>query len=414
MVRSCLPTICARLRAMMSDQERDLPRILIIAGFPPEGGGGGGAILRSLLADFPVNRLAWLALQADVTATTWWRPDIMRWGVTRRLPGRARIRIVQRVWAIFGFRWEAAQARSLARRIKAIWRPDQVWVVVDQNSLWAAGSVVRDLGLPWHVTVHDDPSISRRLQGYSLPQSWQKVFGRLYTQALTRDCISHGMVNYYRTRYGSDAFVAARTIDSERLRVARARPILRGERIEILMGGGGDCPPPWPENLIGALQILSCRTGRKVRLNAFDPALRRFEGDNVRVLPRMQEAQFDEFLAQMDLGYAPDPMAPEFSEFVTTSLSTKVVTYVAATLPSLYHGPRISSVGEMFSRHTAGVIVEGQASEEIAAGFVCLIEGAESFRDACCDLAKADFDRETLVNRIYRRFQSVPLCKGRV
>ena len=388
----------------MTEQSQALPRLLIIAGFPPEGGGGGGAIFRSLLADYPADHIAWLTLHADTTVTNWWRPEIKRWGVTRRLPGR-RFWLIQRLWEIIGFRWEAAQARTIARGIKATWRPEQVWVVVDQYTLWAANLVVRDLGLPWHVTVQDDPAISRRMVGQTLPASWQQIFGQLYTQAVTRDCISHGMVKKYRARYGVGAFILTKAIDPEKLRIARARPILRGARIEILLGGWGNCPPPWPENLLIALQLLSQQLGREVRLNAFDPKLLRFEAHNVRVLASVPEAQFEEILSSMDLGYAPDPLLPEFREFVITSLPTKLVTYVAATLPSLYHGPQESSVGEMFSRYPAGVIVESQAPEDIVAGFVRLIRDAESFRDACCELAKADFDRETLVNRVYDRFR---------
>ena len=380
-----------------------LPRILLIAGFPPEGGGGGGVNLRSLLADYPADRLAWLALQADITTTTWWRPEIKRWRVTRRLAGR-RFRPVQWLWENAGYRWEAAQACALARKIQASWKPDQIWVVIDQHSLWASGRIVRDLGVPWHITVQDDPMISRRLQGRTLPDSWQAVFDHLYTGALTRDCTSYGMVAYYRARYGKDAFMVSRTIDPMKLRAARARRILRGERIEILMGGWGDCPPPWPRNLVQALPLVSRRLGRAVRLNAFDPALRNFEGPNVRVFERLPEDKFNEVLATMDLGYAPDQLSPEFREFVTTSLPTKLVTYIGATLPSLYHGPFDSTVGEMFGRHRAGVIVESPAAADVAAGFIELIASPEQFRDACVALAGSDFDRETLVNRIYRRF----------
>ena len=387
--------------------QRVLPapsKVLLIAGFPPEGGGGGGVNLRSALSSFPQDRLFWLSLQADVTGTWQWRPEIQRAGVTRRVPGR-RFKCVQVAWEQILHRFEAAQAVKIARTIKSEWRPDCVWAVLDHQALWAAYEVIQALGLPWHVCVQDDPAVSRLLIGSRLPAEWQKRFDYLYTGAQSRDCISKGMARYYEARYGAGAFVISRSINPVSQLEARKRTLFRGEAIEILMGGWGDCPAPWPGNLVEALRILQSRLARPVRLHAFDNALRPFEGDQVKVHSRLPDKEFEAMLNVMDLGYAPDPITGAAARiFTETSLPTKLVTYLAATLPCLYHGPANSTVGEMFGRYPAGEIVESQSPQDLADAFERLIRSADHYRDNALQLAACDFDPETLFERNLARF----------
>jgi hypothetical protein len=118
----------------------------------------------------------------------------------------------------------------------------------------------------------------------------------------------------------------------------------------------------------------------------------------------MPEPQFNQLLDRMDLGYAPDPLTEDGRSFAKTSLSTKLVTYIGATLPCLYHGPGQSTTAEMFSRHRAGEVVDSQHSEDIASGFLKLIKGADEYRDHAVQLAMSDFDPRELASRILSRF----------
>lgn len=169
--------------------------------------------------------------------------------------------------------------------------------------------------------------------------------------------------------------------------------------------GGATVRYPGPATLITALTLVSRQAGRKVCLNAFDPALKPFEGDMVKVPPRMPEAEFDKLLGQMDLGYAPDPLTENAQRFARTSLSTKLVTCIGATLPCLYHGPSQSSAAEMFSRFNAGEIVDSQNPEDIATGFMKLIDSSDEYRDNAVKLAKSDFNPYEQTALLYRRFQ---------
>ncbi len=381
-----------------------VPKVLVLAGFPPEGGGGGGVNLRSALTSFPGDRLFWLALQADVSISWQWRPDVPRSGVTRRLPGR-RFKPIQKVWELALYRWEASEAVRLAQRIKRTWAPDCIWALLDHQTLWAVYEIVSSLQLPWHVSVQDDPATTWLLSGSRLPAEWARRFEYLYTKARSRDCISHGMARYYRDRYDVNAFMLARGIDPAEQLKARRRKLLLGPAVEIIMGGWGDCPKPWPENLIESLATLRQRLGRAVRLHAFDPALRRYESEFVIFHPRMPEGAFNALLHTMDLGYAPDPLASVHGrEFAKTSLPTKLVTYLGACLPCLYHGPAESTVGEMFTRFKAGEIVDSQSPQDLADGFARLIENPDPYRDAAVQLARSDFDPQMFANRLLARF----------
>jgi hypothetical protein len=107
----------------------------------------------------------------------------------------------------------------------------------------------------------------------------------------------------------------------------------------------------------------------------------------------------------MDLGYAPDPLASVHGrEFAKTSLPTKLVTYLGACLPCLYHGPAESTVGEMFTRFKAGEIVDSQSPQDLADGFARLIENPDPYRDAAVQLARSDFDPQMFANRLLARF----------
>jgi glycosyltransferase involved in cell wall biosynthesis len=378
-------------------------KILLIAGFPPEGGGGGGVNLRSLIDNISSNNLYWYSLQHDKTNKTWYRPNLKRGSIFFRLPGR-RYKLIDILYIKIYHKFELFINLILVQFIILKFKPTCLWIIIDQYSIPALFCIVKLTKLPWHITVQDDPEVSLNLSGHVISRKNLEKFEFLYKNAESRDCTSFGMVNYYKQKYSVDSFMVSRSIDLDKSESNRKRSILSGDTIKILLGGWGNCPPPWPENLLTALGIIESKTNKSVKLYSFDPLLVRYNSRHVVLCQKMPQDQFEKLLNQMDLGYAPDPFDEKFEVFVKTSLSVKMITYISATLPCLYHGPVDSSIGEMFNRYQAGEIVNSNDPNELANGFLKLINNSDFYRDNSLFLAKSDFNPEIMRQKILNRF----------
>jgi len=172
----------------------------------------------------------------------------------------------------------------------------------------------------------------------------------------------------------------------------------------MILSGWGDCPPPWPDNLIEALQII--RTEQPINLHVFDPRFRSYtEHEWVVYHEHMPEAEFDSLLAQMDLSYAPDPLTPVGRLFAATSLSTKIVTSICAGLPFIYHGPHDSTVGDLLQLEPLlGVIVESNSGQDIATGVRSLQVNYQERALACRVFAKKHYSARVLRQKFASRF----------
>lgn len=376
-----------------------MKKVLLITGFPPEGGGGGGVILRTLFDSFDAKFIQWLVLNNDKTVNKNWRPEIRRHLSSFNIPG-LRFRIIYYIKKYFFNYILLIYWFIRLIKIKKDFKPDLIWLVIDKDEIFLMYSLLKYIPIKFHLTIHDDPVISLKLVGKEIGKNDLNRFEYLLKNASSIDCISNKMSNYYFENAGVNSIVLTRTITKSTLEVNFQIEKLKNNEVNIVMGGWGDCPNPWPYCLIEALNILEQKSNKKVNFYAFDPKFKDLNDSRFIFCERMTAGEFDLFLNKMDIGYAPDPLELKYLLFAQTSLSTKIVTYLSATLPSLYHGPLDSTVGELFSRFKAGVIVQSNDPDNIANGFLDLILNYDLYRSKSFQLAMNDFEEDMLKDRL--------------
>lgn len=376
-----------------------MKKVLLITGFPPEGGGGGGVILRSLFDSIDAKFIQWLILNNDITVNKTWRPEIFRHMSFLNIPGLRFQLVYYAKKYFFNYVLLIFWIFKLFR-IKKQFKPDLIWIVIDKDEIFLMHNLVKFIGIEFHLTIHDDPKVSLKLVGKEIGKNDLNRFEYLLKNASSIDCISNKMSSYYFENVGVNSIVLTRTISKSTLELNAKIDKLDNNEVNIIMGGWGDCPKPWPYCLIEAVNILEQKSNKKVKFYAFDPKFKDLNDPRFIFCERMTAVEFDYFLNKMDIGYAPDPLELKYRLFAQTSLSTKIVTYLSATLPSFYHGPQDSTIGELFSRFKAGVIVQSNDPDSIANGFLDLIINYDSYRSKSIQLAKNDFDEEILKNRL--------------
>ncbi len=381
-----------------------LPRVLIVAGFSPERGAGAGALARGLLDEYPADRIAWCTLRKHVGGSTWWRPEIPR--STSPLPavrGLQRSAVVRAVYRAIGCRIEAAIAARAALRAAETFNAELCWAILDANVLLAIDRFLGQCDVPAHVSVHDDPGVVIRMGPSALPR--QRVLAalrRCLLRAKSRDCISERMADRYRRDYGVDSIVVTHGVDAEtaaRSAESRRRP---AQRVHVAMVGAASCPPPWPQNLAEALAQLGRRSGGTATFHHFGHPLPAVTDADFRFHSFLPQREFGEFLSGVHVGYACDPITPLGREFAATSFPTKIVTYVGAAMPFVYHGPRDSTVGDFLDEYRAGVIVESLEPAALARGFHYVLTSYEPMVRECVRAARERFDLRAMRRRFLR------------
>jgi hypothetical protein len=381
---------------------------MIVAGYPPEGGGGGGVIMRSLLKEYPRDRLTWLALRPDRTKPIkWYEPKVTRAVFPLYLPakftGLAGLWLTRGVLSLLDS-LAVVYASLVIRRH----RPDDILIVADSYTILPAWRILkRNPASRFHLSVHDDPMIGARLVNSSIDsRALSTAFASLCQRAASVDCISARMALRYENIFGIHPMVLTRCVEDSRLAEIAQRPIQQnGTGLNMILSGWGDCPPPWPANLIEALKVV--RTELKINFHVFDPRFRPYQKHEWVILhEHVPEAEFDALLGQMDFSYAPDPLTLEGRQFAATSLSTKIVTSICAGLPFIYHGPHDSTVGDLLQLEPRlGVIVESNCSREIAAGIKALHANYKDRVLACVAFAQTHYSARIMRQKFASRFE---------
>lgn len=385
---------------MTADSE--YPRLLVLAGFPPEKGGGGGVILRSLLQNYPADKIQWFTLTKFREHDIWWRPEVKRKSPTFGFRGM-RFPLIKWLYGLGGVHVDSYLAAKSAMDVADSFQAEVCWGVLDCHVTFAIDQFMQKCKLPIHLSVHDDPFITAKISAYPVDANIvNKVFEQCFINADSRDCISQRMSDSYRNRLNVDSFVLTRGVE-----------INRGEKtadlsagLKILMGGDSLCTPPWPNNLLDALKILQETQNIPIEFHAFDKKLGK-SGGFLHVHDMLPEPVFNNLLDTMNIGYAADPLTDLGRKFASTSLPTKVITYIGAGIPFLYHGPEDSTVGDLLKSYKAGIIIESQDSCVLANGFKQIINNYTYMHNECIKAATEYFDIHLLQQKIYGKLRNI-------
>ena len=340
-----------------------LPRLSYLGEVPVECSYHGSALLWRLLENYPPEDL--LIVEG-----------IHRSSIERRLPGVRYIhpptpgvgRMLRTRYAIqvseVLYRTIPILAASILPSV-ASWRPEAI-ITVCHGLFWlAAAKVANTLKVPLHLIVHDHvPETvvgSGRLRGRI-----SRDFGRIYSTAATRFCVSEGMVMEYERMFG----VAGRV-----LHPSRARSPLRSSRAVRCSNASGRLTgvfagtvtgPGCADALARLARQLAREGGRLVIYGLFTRAQAAPCGldlPNVE-FPGLVPARVlrERCQKEADFLYVPMKFGAEDSVNARISFPSKLADYTEMGLPLLIRGPEYCSAVQWARKHPG--VAEVVATED--------------------------------------------------
>jgi hypothetical protein len=223
-----------------------------------------------------------------------------------------------------------------------------------------------------------------------------KAISNCLVKSRSRDVISKRLSDYYRIKYNVDSFVLTKGVDPLQCKELQFTKIIQNRKIKIVLGGNLFFPPPWPNDLIAGLDILRHDKNIDIEFHIYSSNNFKSEIKYIFVHEILPEPAYNNILHTMDIGYTCCPLHEAGKEFAISSFPTKIVTYIGAGLPFLYHGPEDSIVGDLLKDYKAGIIVESHEPEKLAKGFLDIINNYQDMKNECYRATRNCFDNDLI------------------
>lgn len=358
----------------------ELPRLAVVSDVVPCRSQGGELLLYRLLRDYPADRLAVVhGGRSPYFATDKLLPGVQ---YSSFEPEFALPRPLRTRWLPFWRAMELSLTARYAGRVAeflAPFRPEVVLTVTD-NALWvAAAAAARRLKRPLILIQHDDvackttgnsPKLHHRLTQHLI----DRVVGRVYHQAAVRFCVSPGMAELYRAKFGAAAEVLypSRGDDSPEPRV-RVNPALAGKP-PVVAFAGALYTEGARELLRRMADVLAPLGGRLDLYTRPDPdAIKQFRLDraNVRVVGFLPPREMADRMAETaHLLFLPASFLPSEATDVSTLFPSKLADYTAVGLPILVWGPAYSSAARWAASHSGTAVLIPTQTESSVLGAI--------------------------------------------
>lgn len=362
-----------------------MKNILILSCSLPNSGWGGGVIIRSLTKNYPEEcKFFWTSFNVnqDQQKQTCNGIEVLKFK-TKYFRGRGISSIILNIESkIF-----VANFNKLIKQNKI----DLVWIVLgtSYDHLYRISKLSETISVKYHISIHDDPILEIEDKKKKKATS---LFKNIVSNATTIDVISARMQAQYKKEYYLDSIVITRCIEED----FPQNNFTNDKYKTILMGGYGNASSPWPNPLIEAIKKLN--NSYIFKLHLFDSKLKEHENEHIKVLDLVPEKEFNNILKTVDFGYACDDLKPENLKFAQLSLPTKIITYIGASIPFVYHGPKNSTVGDLINQYEVGVIIDNNNSEELYEAFLKLQSNYSYFQENC-KLAKQKLFSQKIVQK---------------
>jgi glycosyltransferase involved in cell wall biosynthesis len=266
---------------------------------------------------------------------------------------------------------------------------------------WRAAA---SLGLPVALSVHDDFEYTARINPFRsqllphLETLWRRAGCRLVV------CPEIG--HEYGRRYGQRPFVVHRD-GATSIASSPVRPHPR--RLHVyFMGLFHQGYTPNARALLRALSELEARHPEldvRATFRCDSAPLGNSEGPRrLEILPFAGQEVVEREVRQADLLYLPLPFGSEHSQFVRLSFSTKVITYLGAGVPILYHGPPEAAVAHYLKEQRAALVVESPDAGALRRSLAAALAdpaSREQIAGRAIVCAREDFDARALSARFW-------------
>jgi hypothetical protein len=245
---------------------------------------------------------------------------------------------------------------------------DRVWAVLQgQTTIRMALAVAEGLNVPLHTQVWDPFSwwAKANCLDDSTARKTQELFDETIRKSVAVATASHPMAENYRDRF----HVKATPVISSYSRTMACSPAATprvGQSIVIGMAGQFYAAYEW-SRLVAALEdanwiVGGCRVSIMAMGHTRPPAM---PASNVTFLGWKSQTEAVKLLADCDFLYCPYPFDPSMGEVARQSFPSKLVLYLAAGRPVIFHGPTYSAVARYICDRGCGILATSLSAEGI-------------------------------------------------
>jgi glycosyltransferase involved in cell wall biosynthesis len=301
--------------------------------------------------------------------------------------------------------WQPAFQRRLEAHLRRLQATDVHLLPHSWGDFEVGWRAARTLNLRVHTSIHDDFQYTAEQHPYLADM--EQTLGELWRSASTRFVITREMGEEYNRRYGQRTFL----IHTDG--TAPTTPPHRSgtnDPVQIFfMGLFLPAYRPNFETFLAALGLahqqdpLHRKYHFKVRTYGYEPTSLP-AGVTFESLPFAppeiveQEAHCSDFL------YLPLPFDPHWTKLNHFSLSTKMVSYLGAGAPIVYHGPGSSAAGQYLQRNGAAFQINTTDVAAMTQSILSFLNdkgGCEGITEKAEAAARRDFDKATLKQRFW-------------
>jgi len=334
------------------------------------------------------------------------------------LPQRRIIRKLSSVIAFAGESFtEKTSVRSLVDKAVAFGREqkvDRVWVVLQgQTTIRMAQAVADKLGVPLHTHVWDPFSWWAKancIDGITARRV-QSTFDEAIRSSRCVATASEPMAELYRDRFKVEAVPV---ISSHSQSMAQTPDITDHGRGPIIIGMAGQfyAAGEWLQLMRAMRASKWTIAGRPVRIVVMGP--QRPPGaldSHVSFLGWKTQPDAAFILSQCNILYCPYPFDPAMKEVSQFSFPSKLVLYLAAGRPIVFHGPAYSSPAHYIKSRQCGLIADRMIASAIYNELERLVQNADAYRTMAFNAQSAFRDDFTLES-MERSFNAFIGAKG--
>jgi hypothetical protein len=230
----------------------------------------------------------------------------------------------------------------------------------------AAFKVAKRNGLPFFLSVHDDPAYV--LQGHPLQKKMLSAVEDCWNEARARFVISEELGEELCRQWGKKDHIL---VTDGLADIAKQPRPAHPNRVSVyFMGLMHNSYEPNFVTLQKALRLVSERQPKlKTSLVLRCGSIRNgavIHPEMLRVLPFGSESEVQSDLENVDVLYQPLPFDPTHALLNAYSLSTKMITYLGSGLPILFHGPADSAAGKLLKKNQAAFVCDSNDPEQLA------------------------------------------------
>ena len=335
-------------------ESNELPRLLLITRHLPGQVEVGPVFLRDLFRLYPQDRLFWFHIAPQDPFEQ--SPEFDRM-ITRL--GEGTFTHIRSPKIPF---WRNPSSEGLLKEVIEFGSEhsiDLVWAAMDSpETVSLAVPVAEALGVKLITMVWDPPEYKIERWGVK-NTTGRRILLDCFERALRRadrcGVASPRMAEVYEERFGTDCVVLIRGVPQADKFIPPAP--LDERTINIGYAGSFYATPTWQSFTKALDDIKWTLDNRRIALHVMGPgftAATRSHAE-IRYWGWLDAKETVALLSQMQLAYLPYWFEDTFKTAVELSFPNKLATYIAAGIPTLYHGPLSSSPTRFFRDYPAGI-----------------------------------------------------------